>query len=84
MPPFTMPAAAGTDRLNEPARPEENRPLNTAPCRDCGLVIDLDSRGCPMCARNLDAERGVAKLLLGAAALLALAAALAAYLLLRG
>jgi predicted nucleic acid-binding Zn ribbon protein len=36
--------------------------LRLAPCRDCGLEIDLDSRGCPRCARNLDAERAVAKL----------------------
>ena len=35
--------------------------MKLAPCRDCGAVIDLDSRGCPICARNLDAERAVAK-----------------------
>lgn len=58
--------------------------MKLAPCRDCGLEIDLDSRGCPRCARNLDAERVVANLLswLMAALLLAFLI-LAAYILFR-
>jgi RNA polymerase subunit RPABC4/transcription elongation factor Spt4 len=31
--------------------------MNLIPCRDCGNMIDPSSRGCPKCARNLDAER---------------------------
>ena len=59
--------------------------MNLTPCRDCGLLIDLDSRGCPKCARNLDAERAVARLLrrLGAALLLAVVMLVAACLLWR-
>jgi uncharacterized protein (UPF0212 family) len=58
--------------------------LNIAPCRDCGLEIDLDSRGCPKCARNLDAERAVAKFVRLAVVLVATAVILAAaYFLLR-
>ena len=52
--------------------------MRLAPCRDCGLEIDLDSRGCPNCARNLDAERAVARLVRLALALAAAFAVLAA------
>ena len=31
--------------------------MNVIPCRDCGNMIDPNSRGCPTCAMNLDAER---------------------------
>jgi hypothetical protein len=34
-------------------------------CRDCGAMIDLNSRGCSTCARNLDAERMIDKFVLG-------------------
>lgn len=56
--------------------------LRLAPCRDCGLEIDLDSRGCPKCARNLDAERTLAKVVRLALAAAAVILA-AAYLVLR-
>jgi hypothetical protein len=26
-------------------------------CRDCGNELDVNARGCPRCARNIDAER---------------------------
>lgn len=26
-------------------------------CRDCGNQLELDARGCPRCARNVEAER---------------------------
>ena len=59
--------------------------MRLAPCRDCGLEIDLDSRGCPQCARNLDAERTVAKVIRLAVALAAADVILAAtYLAFRG
>jgi hypothetical protein len=32
-------------------------------CRDCGYSIDPDWRGCPGCARNLEAERMIDKCL---------------------
>ncbi len=38
--------------------------MNLVPCRDCGNMIDLSSRGCPKCARNLDAERMIDRLVL--------------------
>ncbi|MFL6208315.1 MAG: hypothetical protein ACJ74W_05665 [Pyrinomonadaceae bacterium] len=30
-------------------------------CRDCGALLPADARGCPQCARNLEAERMLAK-----------------------
>ena len=32
-------------------------------CRDCGMMIPAAARGCPKCARNLEAERAVEKIL---------------------
>jgi uncharacterized protein (UPF0212 family) len=58
--------------------------VNLVPCRDCGEPVDLDSRGCPRCARNLDAERVVAKVVrLAGASLAAVVVLAAAYLALR-
>jgi ribosomal protein L40E len=30
-------------------------------CRDCGALVAVAARGCPQCARNLEAERKLAK-----------------------
>ena len=84
MPPFDCRRLPGPTFLTKPLSPRRDAPLNIAPCRDCGLEIDLDSRGCPKCARNLDAERAVAKFVLWAAALLVAGLVPAACLLLRG
>lgn len=27
------------------------------PCRDCGNELDVNARGCPRCARNVEAEQ---------------------------
>ncbi|HYE13024.1 MAG TPA: hypothetical protein VD968_01130 [Pyrinomonadaceae bacterium] len=49
--------------------------MKLKPCRDCGEMVPSDARGCPTCARNLEAERMLAKyfwgLLVPAVALLA-------------
>ena len=39
--------------------------MNLIPCRDCGNMIDPNSRGCPTCAMNLDAERMIDRFILG-------------------
>lgn len=31
--------------------------MKLKPCRDCGALLPADARGCPRCARNLEAER---------------------------
>ena len=31
--------------------------MTTVSCRDCGLVLPAEARGCPQCALNLEAER---------------------------
>ena len=31
------------------------------PCRDCGAPVPSGARGCPRCARNLEAERMLAR-----------------------
>jgi hypothetical protein len=36
--------------------------MSLIPCRDCGNMIDPNSRGCPTCAMNLDAERMIYKI----------------------
>ena len=38
--------------------------MSLVPCRDCGTLIDPNSRGCPTCAMNLDAERMIDKIVL--------------------
>jgi len=30
--------------------------MSTRTCRDCGNVLDENARGCPRCARNIEAE----------------------------
>jgi len=30
--------------------------MTTVSCRDCGLVLPPEARGCPRCALNLEAE----------------------------
>jgi len=54
--------------------------LKLKPCRDCGELVPIDARGCPRCARNLEAERMLAKLFWGGLAFIALAATLITYL----
>jgi len=39
------------------------------PCRDCGQMVPSDARGCPVCARNMEAERMLGKYFWGALAL---------------
>ncbi|HEV8368845.1 MAG TPA: hypothetical protein VGQ39_12905 [Pyrinomonadaceae bacterium] len=39
--------------------------MNLIPCRDCGNIIDPNSRGCTTCALNLDGERMIDKVVLG-------------------
>jgi hypothetical protein len=43
--------------------------MKIIPCRDCGEMIDVDGRGCPTCARNLEAERMLARYFWRASAL---------------
>jgi predicted nucleic acid-binding Zn ribbon protein len=49
-------------------------------CRDCGEPVPTNARGCPKCARNLEAERMITKyvLLVVVAVLLLLLLCLAA------
>jgi hypothetical protein len=35
--------------------------MRLEPCRDCGALLPSDARGCPKCARNLEAERMLAR-----------------------
>jgi len=49
------------------------------PCRDCGELVPTDARGCPRCARNLEAERMLARYFWTGLALVLLAAAFATY-----
>jgi hypothetical protein len=35
--------------------------MKVAACRDCGALVAADARGCPHCARNLAAERRLAR-----------------------
>lgn len=30
--------------------------MSTKPCRDCGHMLEQNARGCPRCARNMEAE----------------------------
>jgi hypothetical protein len=30
--------------------------MSTRTCRDCGNVLERTARGCPCCARNIEAE----------------------------
>ena len=38
--------------------------MNLIPCRDCGNMIDPNSRGCSKCAMNLEAERMIDRFVL--------------------
>lgn len=35
--------------------------MKLKPCRDCGALVPFDARGCPRCARNLEAERMITR-----------------------
>ena len=35
--------------------------MKLKPCRDCGAQVPTDARGCPKCARNLEAARMIAR-----------------------
>ncbi len=48
--------------------------MNLIPCRDCGNLIDPNSRGCSTCAMNLDAERMFDRFVLGGFILAAIVA----------
>jgi hypothetical protein len=47
------------------------------PCRDCGEPLRPDARGCPRCARNIEAERMLTRALWLAAAVFACVCVLA-------
>ncbi len=47
------------------------------------MLIDLDSRGCPQCARNLDAERAAARVVRWTLTTVVLAVVIVVILLLR-
>jgi hypothetical protein len=32
-------------------------------CRDCGNQLEVNARGCPRCARNVEAERMIDRLI---------------------
>lgn len=51
--------------------------MNDIPCGDCGKMLAHDAKGCPVCGRNLAAERKLARIFLCgvAAALVVLLAA---------
>ena len=49
--------------------------MNLIPCRDCGNMIDPNSRGCTTCALNLDAERMIDRFVLWGLVLAAIVAA---------
>ena len=53
-------------------------------CRDCGETVPAEARGCWRCARNLEAERMVAKYFWLVAAAVLLLACFVALLLVRG
>jgi RNA polymerase subunit RPABC4/transcription elongation factor Spt4 len=54
--------------------------MRLKPCRDCGELVPSDARGCPRCARNLEAERMLAKYFWTGLALVILAIVFATYL----
>lgn len=39
----------------------EGEAMSLKPCRDCGEMVSSTARGCPVCARNLEAERTLAR-----------------------
>ena len=49
--------------------------MNLIPCRDCGNMIDPNSRGCSKCAMNLDAEKMIGRFVLGGLVLVVIVAA---------
>jgi hypothetical protein len=54
--------------------------MKLKPCRDCGELVASDARGCPRCARNLEAERMLARYFGGGLTLLVIAIVFAIYL----
>jgi hypothetical protein len=48
--------------------------MGLAPCRDCGEMLPDAAAGCPRCARNILAERRVARVLAWVAVVVAVAA----------
>jgi RNA polymerase subunit RPABC4/transcription elongation factor Spt4 len=53
--------------------------MKLKPCRDCGTPVPSDARGCPKCARNLEAERMLARYFWGGLSILVLAIVFAIY-----
>ncbi|HSE21154.1 MAG TPA: hypothetical protein VLB68_05830 [Pyrinomonadaceae bacterium] len=35
--------------------------MSSRPCRDCGYLLEPERRGCPRCARNIEAENMIEK-----------------------
>lgn len=54
--------------------------MKLKPCRDCGELVAPDARGCPKCARNLEAERMLARYFWGGLSIIVLAVAFVTYL----
>jgi len=44
--------------------------LNLVACRDCGSMIESNSRGCQTCALNLEAERMIDRVVRGSLAVI--------------
>ena len=38
--------------------------MTTTPCRDCGYPLEPGMRGCPQCARNVEAESMIDRVVL--------------------
>jgi hypothetical protein len=38
--------------------------MSETPCRDCGYLLKQNARGCPRCARNIEAERMIERFIL--------------------
>jgi RNA polymerase subunit RPABC4/transcription elongation factor Spt4 len=53
--------------------------MKLKPCRDCGELVAPDARGCPKCARNLEAERMLARYFWGGLSIIVLAIVFAIY-----
>ena len=53
--------------------------MKLKPCRDCSTPVPADARGCPKCARNLEAERMLAKFFWGGLTLALLAVVFVTY-----
>lgn len=55
--------------------------MELKPCRDCATPVSAGARGCQRCARNLEAERMLARIFWGALLTVLLAVGVAVMLL---